>query len=135
MKIFKAINLLSDAKNILVSKNGDIFQKYNDDQIMVRLNPKTLTSATTGYSITNEDFIEKFGKTKFKQKLQWFQKGDLDLPRLCRVKESGWTGQKIVMINYFSGTMFNTGFGESYIPTYHTTVTPLTNKEIEALKK
>lgn len=134
MKIFDAIKLLSDSRNILKSKEGELFQKYNDEQIMVTYNPET-SGSSIGGTIKNEDFIKKYENTNFKQKLQWFQKGDLKLPRLCKVRQSGWNDNKIVMINYFSGTMFNTGFSESYIPTYHTTIIPLTNKEIKALKR
>jgi len=134
MKIFEAIKLLDDDRNILVCDKGHQYHKYNEHRIMVRLNLETLKDNTTAFTIENDELIEKFKDSSFEQRLQWFQLKNLNLPRLCYVKVNGWSNPKIVMINYFSGTMFSTGYGESYIPSYHTTITPLTDDEIEALK-
>ena len=135
MKIFDVILLLEHRENIVTCSKGHSYQRYNDNQIMVSFNRETLKGNTISSTIKNEDFLEQYIDEEFEQKLQWFQEGDLKLPRLCWVKESGWHDPKIVMINSRCGSMFNTGYGESYIATYHTTITPLTNEEIESLKR
>jgi len=135
MKIHDAIKLLDDEKNILICDEGHRYQKYNSYLIMCTYNKDTLKGSTVASSINVEEFLKKHIDKEFERELQWFQKGDLKLPRLCHVDKSDWGDPKIVMINYFSGAMFNTGYGESYIPTYHTKITPLSNDEIENLKR
>lgn len=135
MKVYDAIFLLKNGENILVCSQGHTYQKYNGNQIMVTFNRETLKDSILSGTITNDNFLKKYADEEFEQKIQWFQNGDLKLPSLCYVEEQGWQKPKIVMINYFSGTMFNTGYGESYIPSYHTKITPLTNEEIENLKR
>lgn len=137
MKIYKAIELLQSNNNILLASNGDRLQRYTHDKIMVTYCKKRMkkeNSNSIGGTIKNDKFIEEFKDFSFNQELQWFQQGELKLPRLCKVKESGWSDYKIVMINYFNGSMFSTGFSESYMPSYDNSIEPLTNQEIERLK-
>lgn len=133
MKIIDAIKKLERESVILEHiKTGDLFQKYNENLLMQTY--KERKGNSIGSTIKNEDFLRQYIDDEFIEVEQWFYK-DIKLPILCKVKESFWADYKIVSFKYISDVWFHTGLSESYTPSYRCKIIPLTDKEIEDLKR
>jgi len=133
MDLHDAIIYLNDEKNVLKCSSGHIYQRYNKDNVyrIYSKNSEEYSNGSIGGTIKNMDFIKENIKSIFDKELQFYQK-EMTFPMLCKVKESGWSSYKTVCFNSFSGTMFSTGFGESYLPTVRTEIIPLNKKEIKS---
>jgi len=135
MDIFEAIKKLENKSFVLIDSKGDKIQRYNDSMVYITVNKKNRVNNTIGYTETNISFLEKYKNETFEIKEQWYQK-EYSLPILCWVTTPSWPyAKKLMMFSYVSGYSFQTGFGESYIPTAHVKIVPLTNKEIQSLKQ
>ncbi len=132
MDLFQAIKELQEDKIILIDKNGHEYQRYSKDMIWrtYSKNSEEFKTGSLGGTIKNQEFLEQNINNLFEISEQWYQRA-FKLPILCKVKENGWSGYKIVSLNYYNGTTFNTGFSESYFLNHRTEIIPLTNKEIK----
>ena len=133
MDIKEAIIALENKTNVLIDKDGNRYQR-NSDCIMVIFNKETRTDNTVASGVNDKEFIRKHLDHYFDLDVQWYQKS-LTFPILCRVRCPLWRDYKIVCFNSKSGNWFQTGFGESYTPSYNTEITPLTDDEIESFKR
>ncbi|MGB7402672.1 MAG: hypothetical protein WA916_08825 [Arcobacter sp.] len=133
MKVFEAIEALKDESIVIRDTKGNLFQRTSKTQIMQIWNRELLEKDDNcvASSIGNNEFLEKYLHEEFQIEKQWYQDA-YDFPILCKVKEIGWSDYKIVSFNSRSGYWFNTGFSESYTPSYNTEITPLSDDEIKA---
>jgi len=135
MNLHDAILYLNKEENVLDDIFGNRYQRYNKDFIHITYakNSKEYEEGSLSTTMSNMSFIKENIDNKFIKNLQFYQK-EIKFPLLCKVKTSEFQNYKIVCFKSYSGNMFNTGFGESYIPSIRTEIIPLTNKEIEEFK-
>jgi len=128
MNIYEAIELLRDESIVLKNERDEIFQRQNDYSVFRTYSEATKPHCNSiGGSMNNQEFLKTYIDDNFERVPQWYE--DIKLPILCKVKESGWTGYKIVEFKYRSGSMLQTGFGESYRISRSVEILPLSKKE------
>jgi hypothetical protein len=135
MNIYDAILYLNKEENVLNDIFGNRYQRYDKNfiNILYSKDSKEYEEGSISSSISNMAFIKENIDNKFIKNLQFYQK-EMKFPLLCKVKTSEFQNYKIVCLKSYSTNMFNTGFGESYIPNIKTELIPLTNEEIEKFK-
>lgn len=128
MNIYEAIELLRNESIVLKNERDEIFQRQNDYSVFRTYSEVTKPHCNSiGGSMDNQEFLKTYIDDNFERVPQWYE--DIKLPILCKVKENGWTGYKIVEFKYRSGSILQTGFGESYRISRRVEILPLSKKE------
>lgn len=128
MNIYEAIDLLRDESIVLKNERDEIFQRDNSYSVFRTYSESTKPHYNSiGGSMNNQEFLKTYIDDNFERVPQWYD--NLKLPILCKVREQGWTGFKIVEFKYRNESMLQTGFGESYRICRNIEIQPLSKKE------